>query len=627
MKNIYTYLVLCFVFIGTKPANAQTAATKTADKHFNRFEYVSAVKEYLKLVEGGKEDPYVSAQLAESYFNMFNTVEAEKWFAVLVKSPQEAEVYYKYAQMLKANGKYEMANKQMSTFASKAPNDQRAKTFMENPNYLPKLLDKPKGYNIKGLTINSDKSEFGAVLTNQNFLYFTSARSKSGKKDGWNNEPMLDIYQSVQNSDGSFSIPTEVGDLNTKWHDGPISVTADGNTAYFSRDGFSDTSNKYATDKKLNTKFSTIGLYKSEKVDGKWSKIVALPLNSKTYSVSNPSVSKDGKMLYFTSNMPGGIGDTDIWRVSVGSDNTYGTPENLGPRVNTEGKEQFAFIADDDVLYFSSSARQGLGGLDVFSIDLKSANKAVNLGKPVNSEKDDFAFSFNTTKNQGYFSSNRGGNDDIYTAEPLCSVTVNAIVTNLKTGTVLSAARVAILDDKKNTIQTAMTAQNGAVEYVVDCNKAYSLQVAKDGFESNVFAVDKTKSGTVNINAALNPIDVIVTEKEIILKDITFEYNKANITQEGAFELDKLVQVMQLNPQMIILVKSHTDNKGSDQYNMVLSDKRAKSTVQYVISKGIAENRISGKGYGESEPKIDCKENCTDQEAAQNRRSEFLIVK
>ena len=627
MKNIYIYIqiLLCFALLGTTAVKAQNKDSKIADKHFARFEYVAAVKEYLKLADKNPADSYLHKQLAESYFNMFNTVEAAKWYDKLIKEPQDAETYYRYSQMLKANGKYELANKQMATFASKAPNDQRAKTFLENPNYLPKLLDKQNNFNIKALTINSDKSEFGAVLTSENILYFTSARNKSKKKDGWNDEPFLDIYQSIQNSDGTFSIPTEVADLNTKWHDGPIAITADGKTAYFSRDGFSDT--KYATDRKLNAKFSQIGLYKAEKEDGKWTKITSLPINSKTYSNSNPSVSKDGKTLYFTSNMPGGKGDTDIWKVAITDNTTYGIPENLGSRVNTEGKEQFAFITDNDVLYFSSSAKQGLGGLDVFSVDLKSNDAAKNLGKPVNSEKDDFAFSFNTTKNQGFFSSNRSGNDDIYTADPLCSVAATAVVTNNKTGKPIQNARVAILDDKKNTIQTKYSASNGEVEYIVECNTSYSLQVAQDGFESAVFEIAKTKSGAVTINAGLNPIDIIVTEKEIILKEINFEYNKANITQEGAFELDKLIQVMNSNQKLIILVKAHTDNRGSDGYNMELSNKRAQSTVQYVVSKGISENRISGKGYGESEPKIDCKENCTEEELAQNRRSEFLIVK
>jgi len=623
MKRLY--IVLSFVLASTMTIKAQNKDTQKADKLFNRFEYVDATDEYLKLVDKGKGDSYIYKQLAEGYFNMFNTVEAAKWYAKVVSEPQDAEIYYKYAQMLKANGKYEEANKQMATFASKAPNDQRAKTFKANPNYLPKLLDKQKSFNAKTVSINSDKSEFGAVLADDNTLYFVSSRNKSKRTDGWNDEPYLDIYQVTYTLDGTFGKVEEVTDLNTKWHDGPIAISADGNTIYFARD--SHASNSFEKDKKLNTKFGQVNLFKATKTNGKWGNLVALPFNSKTYSTSSPSISRDGKTLYFTSDMPGGIGDSDIWKVSITGENEYGTPENLGPKVNTEGKEQFPFITDDNVLYFASSGRQGLGGLDIFSIDLKTSEESKNLGKPVNSEKDDFSFTFNTVKNVGFFSSNRAGTDDIYMADPVCSVEAITIVTNSKTGQVLSGARVAILDEKKNVIETKTTGADGSVSYTVECNKAYGIQAGKDGFESGVFSIAKTKGGKVNVAAILNPIDVIVTETEVVLKEINFEYNKANITQEGAFELDKLVQVMKNNESMVILVKAHTDNRGKDAYNLDLSDRRAKATTQYVISKGISASRISGKGYGESEPKIDCKEACTEEEHAQNRRSEFLIVK
>lgn len=617
-------IVLSFVLVSTTAIFAQNKDTQKADKLFNQFEYVDATNEYLKLVDKGKGDNYIYKQLAEGYFNMFNTVEAAKWYAKVVTEPQDAEVYYRYAQMLKANGKYEEANKQMATFASKAPNDQRAKTFKQNPNYLPKLLDKQKSFNAKTISINTDKSEFGAVLANDNNLYFVSTRNKSKRTDGWNDEPYLDIYQVTYTLEGTFGKVEELTDLNTKWHDGPIALSADGNTMYLARD--SHASNSFEKDKKLNTKFGQVNLFKATKTNGKWGNLVALPFNSKNYSTSSPSISKDGKTLYFSSDMPGGLGDTDIWKVSITGD-TYGTPENLGPKVNTEGKEQFPFITDDNVLYFASSGRQGLGGLDVFVIDLKTSEEAKNLGKPVNSEKDDFSFSFNTTKNVGFFSSNRAGTDDIYMAEPVCSVEVITVVTNAKTGDILSGARVAILDDKKNVIETKTTAADGTISYTVECNKSYSIQGAKDGFEPGVFNVEKSKGGKVNVAAGLNPIDVIVTETEVILKEINFEYNKANITQEGAFELDKLVQVMKGNENLVIMVKAHTDNRGKDAYNLDLSDRRARATVQYVISKGIPAGRISGKGYGESEPKIDCKEACTEEQHAQNRRSEFLIVK
>jgi outer membrane protein OmpA-like peptidoglycan-associated protein len=429
------------------------------------------------------------------------------------------------------------------------------------------------------------------------------------------------------NADGTFSLPTEIDELNTKWHDGPVAITSDGKTMYFARD--SQASKDFVKDKKLNTKFGQVNLYKATKEGDKWTNIKALPLNSKSYSTSAPAISKDGKTLYFNSNMPGGKGGNDIWKVSIDGD-TYGTPENLGSAVNTEGSEQFPYLTDDNILYFASSGRQGLGGLDVFSMDLNpnaQDKTAKNVGKPVNSEKDDFSFTFNTSKNMGYFASNRAGTDDIYGAEPVCSVEVKTIVTSEKTKQPLAGARVAIVDDKKNTIEAKITTANGEVIYNVECNKSYSIQVAQDGFESGVFEVAKTKGGTLQIDAQLNPIDVIVTEEAIVLKEVNFEYNKSNITQEGAFELDKLVQVMKNNDKMTILVKAHTDNRGSDAYNLALSDRRAKSTVQYVISKGINANRISGKGYGESEPKIDCKEACTEEEFAVNRRSEFLIVK
>ncbi len=621
MKKIY--VTLSFV-IASMTLSAQNTDTEKADKLFDRFEYVDASAEYLKLVEKGKADGYVHKQLAESYYNVFNTKEAAKWYAKAVETQQDAETYYRYAQMLKAEGKYEDANKQMQKFASLAPSDSRAVEFNKDPNYLPKLRSQAKLFDEKAVEINSDQSDFGAVLANDNTLYFASARNKSRKTYGWNEEPFLDLYKSTYNANGTLSEATPVSEINTKHHDGPATISADGNTMFFASESFKE--GDFEKDKSKKLKFGQVYLFKATKNGDKWANVQALPFNSKDYSVSNPSLSKDGKTLYFSSNMPGGLGGNDVWKVSVNGD-SYGTPENLGSKVNTAGNESFPFITDDNKLYFSSDGRKGFGALDVFMIDLAKNGEATNVGAPVNTSKDDFAFTFNTTKNIGFFSSNRSGVDNIYMATPVCGVEVVTVVKNAKTGAILSDARVAILDEKKNVIETRTSGADGTVVYNVDCNKAYTLQVAKDGFESNTFPIAKTNGGIVNISADLQPIDVIVTEKEIILKEIFFEFNKSNITQEGAFELDKLVQVMKNNNNLEIMVKAHTDNRGSDAYNMSLSDRRAKATVQYVLSKGIASSRITGKGYGESEPKVDCKENCTDEEHAQNRRSEFLIVK
>lgn len=603
--------------------SAQNKDTKVADKLFDRYEYVDAANEYLKLTQNGKADTYVYKQLADSYYAIFNTKEAAKWYAKAITKNQDAETYYKYAQMLKSEGNYTEADKQMKQFATLAPNDQRAKDFTSNPNYLPTLKEQYKLFNVNKSDISSDKTDFGAVLTNDNSVYFSSARNTSRKNSNWNEEPYLDLYKATYNSNGTISEAVAVSNLNTKWHDGPASVSADGKTMYYASESFNE--KEYTKDKAKKSKFGKMYLYKATFDGNQWTNSKPLPFNNKAYDVRNPSLSKDGKTLYFSSNMPGGFGAEDIWKVSIDGD-SYGKPENLGAKINTEANESFPFITDDNQLYFSSNGKQGFGGLDVFKIDLNKTTEAVNVGAPVNTEKDDFSFSYNTSKKVGFFSSNRAGNDDIYKADPVCAVQAVAIVKDAKTGVIIEQASVVLVDTKNNTVGNQSTAQNGTASFGIACDTSYSFQVAKQGYESGVFDVAKTEGGEIVVEALLQPIMPIITEKEVILQPIYFEFNRSNITQQGAAELDKLVQVFNEHPEMVIFAKSHTDSRGSDKYNLELSDRRAKSTVQYLLSKGIAKERISGQGFGESEPKVIC-EKCTEEEHAQNRRSEFLIVK
>ena len=616
------YVTLSFVMVSGM-LSAQNQYTKTADKLFNRYEYVDAAKEYLKLAEGSKADSYVYKQLAESYYNVFNTKEAVKWYAKVVEQKQDAETYYKYAQMLKAEGNFKEADQQMQQFAQLAPNDQRAKTFKNNPNYLSELKGQTKLYDIAKSDVSSDKTDFGAVLTNDNNFYFSSSRNTSRKTSGRNDEPYLDIYKATYNSNGTISNAVAVENLNTKWHDGPVSITSDGNTMYYGSESFNE--KEFTKDKPKNAKFGKIYLYKATKQGDNWTNGKPLPFNNKGYDVRNPSISKDGKTLYFSSNMPGGFGGEDIWKVAVNADE-YGTPENLGAKVNTEANESFPFITEDNILFFSSNGKTGFGGLDVFKMDLNKGTEAINVGEPVNTSKDDFAFTYNTTKKVGFFSSNRGGNDDIFKADPVCNVQALIRVKDAKTGIVIEGATVMLVDEKQTTITNQTTAFNGETLSGVLCNTSYNAQVSKQGYESGVFEVAKAENEQVVVEALLNPIMPIITENEVILQPIYFEYDKSNITAEGAAELNKLVMVMNEYPNMVIFAKSHTDSRGSDKYNMNLSERRAKATVQYLISKGIAKERISGQGFGESEPKVACK-SCTEEEHAQNRRSEFLIVK
>ena len=622
MKKIY---IIIFVLVSTL-ISAQNKETQIADKFFKKYEFISAAESYLKLVASNNADGYVYRQLGDCYFNIYNTKEAAKWYAKAIAQKQDSELYYRYAQMLKANGNYVESNKQMQKFAALQPNDSRTKIFNENPNYIPVLLDQQKSFDIKSIDINSDKSDFGAILQD-NTIYFTSARNTKSKIYSWTKEPFLDIYIANLNEDGTISNILQLKELNSKYHDGSVSISQDGSTMYFTSDSFRE--NSFEKDKASKLKLGKNNIFSAKFINGKWDEITSLPFNSKDYSSGNPSISKDGKTLYFSSNRPGSVGGVDIWKVAISETGSYGTPENLGKSVNTEGNESFPFITSDNVLYFSSDAKQGLGAMDVYKIDLTTNSAAKNLGKPVNSEKDDFAFTINENKNIAFVASNRNGNDDIFKLIPICNYEVNAIVTNANSGAILAEANVSILDDKNNIISSLKSNSKGEVSYTVECEKAYTIQAIKDGFESNSFAVtaSKKKGGSIKIDAALKPISEIITEKEVNLKPIFFEYNNSNITQQGAFELDKLVQIMKNNEKLFIFVKSHTDNRGSDEFNLLLSDKRVKATIQYVISNGIDPNRISGKGVGETEPKVDCKENCTEEAHEQNRRSEFLIVK
>lgn len=620
MKKLYITLGL-LVALGSY---AQNKNTEKADKLFETYQYVSAIKEYESLIKNKKADAYVYKQLADSYFHIFNMDKAAMYYAKAIAEPQDAETYYNYAQALKTQTKYAEANKQMDKFASLAPNDPRAKAHKANPNYIPTLQSKDKLFDIKETSLGkSGSSSFSPIIGNDNIVYFASNRSGRTDKRG-TGEAYLDIFQSVYSQDGTLSEPTPVADLNSKFHDGPITVSADGNTAFFSRDGLSE--GVFEKDKDANVKIGRVGIYRATKKDGKWTNIKPVPFNSTEYSVGNPSLSKDGKTLYFASDMPGGLGDTDIWKVAINSDGTYGEPINLGSKVNTAGKESFPFIADDGTLYFASSGRPGFGGLDIFKLE-PNASEPVNLGKPVNSEKDDFGFAFNTTKELGMFSSNRGGFDNIYYAYPVCGRDAAIVVKDAKTGKVLSGATVSILDAKKNSLKTETSSPQGTVNFYTECNKDYSVQASLADYDPATVALAASKGGKTTTEILLNPIEVVITEKEVILPPIFFEFDKSNITEQGANELNKLVKVMNDYPDMVILVRSHTDTKGSDAYNLRLSERRAQSTVQYIISKGISKDRISGKGFGESEPLVDCKDNCTEEQDAQNRRSEFIIVK
>ena len=630
MRKIISIFII--TLLSSAILTAQSNETKRADKHFNKYEFVEAATDYLKLVTDGKANTYVYSQLAESYFNVFNTVEAEKWYAKALETSSEPEMVYNYSQMLKANGKYEESNTQLDLFASMRPADHRATAFRENPNYLPKILEKGKRFNVQNLAINSEVSDFGGTLKNGK-LYITSARNSNRKTYGWNEEPFLDIYTAYVNDDGEFQTPSIIEqNINTKYHEGTVSFSPDGNTMYFSRESFYE--KVYERDSITKYKISVLNLYKSINQEGQWSEAEALSLNGDSYSVKNPSVSADGKTLYFASDKTGGYGNFDIYSAPIDENGSVGDATNLGQKLNTEGQEMFPFISANNTLYFSSNGHLGLGGLDVFFAKIVDGKVGPirNVGIPVNGNADDFAFSINEETEEGFVSSNREGgvgSDDIYSIkkiQPICDVLVSVTVKDHKTGLILVGAAVSIQDADGNIFGTKTSNTEGVVEYIIECNIDTKLVGSKIDYESGFTLVAGTSEEEVSTDLILTPIDEIILADKVILNPIYFDFDKSNINAQAAFELDKLVQLMNKYKSIVLSAESHTDSRGSASYNLSLSERRAMTTAQYVISKGIDASRITGEGKGETMPSVDCGGRCTEEEHQLNRRSEFLIL-
>ena len=614
--------ILALVLISFS-AMAQNKSTAKADKLYKKLKFVDAIEAYNKLVEKGEGDAYVYGQLAEANFKVFNTEEAEHWYAKAIDNSSDPEMIFNYSQMLKANGKYDASKTQMEKFASLKPRDQRAKTFNANNNYLTLLLQAKPGYGLESLPFNNEYTEFGGTV-NENMLYFSSARNTSRKKYGYKEEPFLDVYKLDLSNESAE--PEVVKSLNTKYHEGLVTFSPDRNTVYYTRESFYNNQyEKIEGDSK--TKFSVQQLFMATKDGDKWSNEVSLPFNTDKYSVRNPSLSPDGTTLYFESNMPNGFGQYDIYKVSVQADGIFGDPENLGNEVNTEGQEAFAYISSDNTLYFSSTGHPGLGGLDVFQL---KDGEVTNLGMPVNSANDDLAFTVEEESGEGFVSSNRDGgkgNFDIYKIQRIIPQYTDVLVSVVNSGTnePVADALVEIKDKDGVVVLTEKTNDKGQVSYRPLQETPLNIVTKKDDYESAMQSYTSPKKDADEVQIMLKPIEKIIVKDEVVLNPILFDFDKANITAQGAFELDKLVAIMTKYPNMVIAAGSHTDNIGRDKYNLNLSERRAQSTVQYVISKGIDASRITGQGYGETQPKVDCKK-CTDEERQINRRSEFKIV-
>jgi outer membrane protein OmpA-like peptidoglycan-associated protein len=629
-----TIYIITLVTIFTSGISfAQKGKVASAIKKYDKLSYVDSRSALLKLANKENPSPEVIEKLANAFYFNSEMEEASKWYEKLTSLSDQSnpENYFRYAQALKAIGNYKKADEAFRTFATLNPDDSRGTKFLNTTDYLETIATMSQDFELQNLDINTKFSDFGASLHNDK-LVFASSRDQNGKIYSWNAQPFLDLFE----LDAEGNTQEVAGDINTKYHESSTSYTKDGTTVYFTRNNYYN--GKF---KKNSEDTHALKIYKATLVDGKWTDIVPMPFNNDEYSVAHPALSLDEKQLYFASDMPGTKGMSDIFVVDINEDGTYGAPLNLGPNVNTEGRENFPFVSDKGILYFSSDGHLGLGGLDVFMIETQNIKSGIikNIGKPINSPKDDFAYIIDESAKKGYISSNRAGgkgDDDIYSFKiPDCEFDVTGTVVNKRTNEILANAKVTIKDANNNVLKTVTSDAEGKFQSTLSCKEqTYIVEAQKEKFKDDFtdFTVTADSENKLKLALALEPNAAkIGTDLALLLNlnPIYFDYDKSFIRPDAELELAKVIKYMQEYPSVKIDVRSHTDSRGRDAYNLSLSQRRNASTKAYIINKGgISSDRISGKGYGETRLTNRCSNGvkCSKAEHQDNRRSEFIVV-
>ena len=633
-----TLLILVF---GTATFYAQNQKLATANKSFDKMEYLDAQKIYLAVVKKGYASEELFTKLAESYYFNAEYGEAVKWYSRLFEinpSPARSISKLRYSQSLKATGNTELAQ---SYFEAYRLDNNSAAELKPVTDYLA-LIEKNSGrYSLAAVKslYDANKVSFGHSINNNRLIFASTSISKTlfSQRSGWDGLSYLSLYAIELDStyQGAGESERLNAPLNSKFHQSSAVFSKDLNTVYFTSNN-----NTYAN-RKENKKLK---IYKVQKIGNEWSNIKELSFNDDAYSSAHPALSLDEKTLYFASDRPGGFGDSDLYSVEIFADGSLGNPINLGPEINTAGKETFPFINANDGLYFSSNGHFGLGGLDVFFVQVKASGlgNLLNVGEPINSYADDFAFAI--TDRKGFVSSNRDKNgvsfvyDNIYTfvenkpIQDVYNTVIEGVVTDRDTGGLIQEATIVIKNSSDEVIVALQTNEKGRYKADVNRYETYTVMVSKKGYHSD----DKfIESGLEKhkIDFKLNANQVKLTSgtdiaKVLNVSNIYFDYNKSDIRIDAQVELEKVIAVMEAYPKLRLSIRAHTDTRGNDKYNEDLSNRRAFSTKDYIVSKGIDGTRLTSEGFGERFPIKQCDNDydCSEKEHQQNRRSEFIVL-
>ena len=745
MKKSFKYILGVLVTVMLLSSCSVQNRIKMADEAYSKFLYNDAIDGY-ESINQKKRDNLMLSKLADSYRLAGNSKKAETYYAQLEqKGGATSTDILRYAEVLKMNGKYDLAIAKMEQYNLQVPGEDRIIKHVTDKTYYVPLNEDKGQFALTNLKMNTSESDFGTSYLNDKVVFVSSRQGIGFTKYeyNWNVKNFLNLYSFVPDKSDKTKVSkikhlTAKGGINKKFHEGPATFNADGNLMIFTRDRYNKT-------EELNTnQVRVLELWWSEKdANGKWGKAQPMSFNNKEYNVGHGALTPDGRTLYFVSDMPGGEGESDIYYSTRNGDGTWSSPTNAGQNINTEGKEMFPFYHDKGMLFFASDGHAGIGGLDVFMATVSGTTfgTSKNLGSTLNSSMDDFAFILDKEMKTGYVSSNRDGgkgNDDIYAFDLLkpfkLTKRIEGIAREKGKGIILTGAVIKLYGADNNVLAEVLADNNGYYSFDVDPDLDFKLtgdldkynqgkntastkteeevvkadldldripeigllcfvSDAKSGVPlegahlifkdkttgkefANVFTdkegywskaleqakindklsyditvskegyLDKTltfnhlidKEGVIKVH---NELDLTLGKIEvgtdigklIDINPIYFDLGKYNIRPDAAKELDKIVEVMNKYPSIVIELGAHTDCRSSYTSNEKLSDDRAKSSAAYIVSKGISQERIYGKGYGEKELLNDCKcegslkSTCSEEDHQKNRRTVFKIVK
>ncbi len=602
MKNKIIIVIILILQVYT--VSAQKRKANRAYDFFKSGEYYEAIDQF-KNAYSRTKDKELKAEMvfmvAECYRLTNDPRNAELWYKRSVRSAySKPEAQYWLADALKKNGRYDQAIDEFKKYKQLVPSDARADQQIRACELALEWLRNPEAYTVEELKdINSKDADFSPAYARDDFgvVYFTSSRegAKGKKTHGATGQSFTDIFETRLDKKGKWSMPVPVETLDSEFEDGTPNFSSDFKEIYFTRCEAGKRESKGCI------------IMHSTRRGETWNEPKNLGILSDSVVAAHPAITPDGFKLFFVSDIPGGYGGKDIWYVTRDKPSEpWSGPKNAGPDINTAGDELFPYVRNDGTLYFASDGHSGMGGLDIFKAVSQPDGTWIiqNMKYPVNSNADDFGITFQGSEEKGIFSSTRKGrtNDELYSFElPPLRFSVTGLVKDEKTGTAITGSIVQLIASDGGNLQTE-TGSEGQFKFTLRPNVDYIFLASKPGYlngKERITTKGQEKSRDFMVTILLSSID-----RPIELPNIYYDFAKWELRPESMVSLDKLVETLNDNPNITIELMSHTDSRDTEEYNLELSQKRAQSVVDYLVSKGIDIERLSAKGYGESSPKV-----------------------